>query len=628
MSKRAAVEEVHEASPRKKLHIEDHGAPFQLCQDEDDHDDDSYTAEMTPSSTAHAESPATVATTPRAKFPSDLKTLACTWAGCPKTFNRPARLRDHLNSHNNARPFKCSYDGCDKNYIEDKHLKQHIKAAHTNERNYICQVPGCDKSFVTGTRLKRHQAVHEGADRFRCQNCGQSFRKRETLTKHVRKDHLHVRAFACPEPDCTESFDSKPALKRHRDKIHGDLKYWCGECALQQRRATGAGPQLRVGFTTELLLQAHLKKEHQNCLFCEYKSTSKWELDQHIDMYHSGKTVSDRKIHACTHPGCGKKFTKNSNLRAHVRTAHEGFRFVCGQVELTGVDFDNWTNERGCGDKFSTKVRLEDHIRYIHLGRERNKLSKVDIPDDPISLIDELAGVTNPVKQTVSCTECGQGFTRYHDLQVHLAKGHGLDHVPQQGPEHSREQQLEQELSNELSNELEQELEQELELELEQELEKELEQEPEPEQELELELERELDQELDQELEQQPEPEPGPELESPESEQESEPEPTPQLQLQIQPDPTIFPDQPASFLDHLDHFDIFADQPLFDENFTQDLWPGPLDHDALFSFTPQMEHGAPKFDWLSEDTNSLFFNTETALEMDLDVHVDPSLAGP
>ncbi|KAG5994451.1 hypothetical protein E4U43_003235 [Claviceps pusilla] len=552
MSKRAAVGEAPRASPLKKLHTEFDGAPSQY--DDDDGDDD-FTTAQTPSSTPDVDSPVTAATTPRAKFPSDLKTLACTWAGCPKTFNRPARLRDHLNSHTNSRPFKCPYDDCAKDYIEDKHLKQHIKAAHTNERKYACQAQGCGKSFVTGTRLKRHQAVHEGADRFRCHNCGQSFRKRETLTKHVRKEHLHIRAFACPEQDCPESFDSKPALKRHRDKIHGELKFWCGECALQQGPG---GSQLRVGFTTELLLQAHLKKEHQNCLFCDYKSTSKWELEQHVDMRHSGKTVMDRKVHACTHPGCGKKFTKPSNLKAHIRTAHEGFRFVCGQFTLAGDDFETWTDDRGCGQKFSTKVRLEDHIRFIHLGHERPRLSRVDPPDDPTSVIDELTGVANQVKQTIFCTECNEGFTRYHDLEAHLAKGHA--------------------------------------------------------------------------------PEPT-------SEPTSEPEPDAQqlseARLQPRSEPgnttTTIVDQPVSFLDCLDSF---ADQPLFDQDFTHDPWPGPLDHDGLFPLEPQMDDGGPKYDWLPDETNFLFFPAETSHEMnrtdqmdqmdqmDLTLHVDPSLAKP
>ncbi|KAF4425216.1 transcription factor IIIA [Fusarium acutatum] len=419
MSKREAAEAAIDVPPAKRLY---RGGPDDLYIDDAE---DDLTSAHTPYSTQDPDSPQTVntaATTPRAKFPSDLKTLACTWPGCPKTFNRPARLRDHLNSHTNSRPFKCPYDGCEKDYIEDKHLKQHIKAVHTLERKHVCQKEGCGKSFVTGTRLKRHQAVHEGEERFRCQDCGQSFRKKETLSKHVRKDHQGLPALQCPEQGCRHAFESKAALKRHRDKDHGEAKFWCGECGLKRMPD---GTDQRVGFTAEVLLQAHIRQEHQNCIFCEFKSASRWELEKHVEMHHSGQSVEDRKNIACPYDECTKKFTKKSNLNAHIRTAHEGFRFVCGQVDLNSSGLQGWTNDQGCGDKFSTKSRLEDHIRYKHLGHERPKLSKPE-PSQEINLIDELSGAANQAERTISCPHCHEAFIRYHDRDAHVGLYHPL----------------------------------------------------------------------------------------------------------------------------------------------------------------------------------------------------------
>ncbi|TQV99447.1 C2H2 transcription factor (TFIIIA) [Cordyceps javanica] len=441
MNKRSAETQSLEAYPFKRPHYEVVDGIYPII---DAGEDDVTTAETPSSFGGDVDSPMTVVTTPRAKFPSDLKTLPCTWPGCPKTFNRPARLRDHLNSHTNSRPFKCTYEGCDKDYIEDKHLKQHVKAVHTNERKHVCQREGCGKSFVTGTRLKRHQAVHEGADRFRCPDCGQSFRKKETLHKHVLKEHKGESPYQCAEPGCDAKFESKGALKRHHQRIHGELKFWCSDCAMQ----TGPdGTEKHVGFTTHPLLLAHMKLEHQNCMFCDFKSSSQSEMVSHIDMHHSGKTVDDRRTFPCDHAGCVKSFTKKSNLRAHQRTAHEGFRFVCGEVDLgNAAGLDGWSNADGCGDKFCTKVRLEDHVRYIHLRQERppkpvaattTSLSRSSASDDGggddgdgMDLIDEISGVQLQAKKRIACAHCTLAFARYYDLEAHICAAHAAPPPP------------------------------------------------------------------------------------------------------------------------------------------------------------------------------------------------------
>lgn len=423
MAKRSATEAGPGVPPLKKLQTEGvHLAPDLLPAPPDD-DDVHTTAPQTPASEVPS-SPTTGVTTPRTKFPSDLKTLPCTWPGCPKTFNRPARLRDHLNSHTNSRPFKCPYADCDKDYTVDKHLKQHIKATHTNERRHVCQKEGCGKSFVTGTRLKRHQLVHEGEERFKCATCGQSFRKKDTLSKHTRKEHEGLPSYACPEKGCSAAFDHKQSLKRHQDKEHGEAKFWCGECGI---KTLPDGTEQRVGFTTQQLLEAHLKTEHQNCMFCDYKSSSKWEMEQHVEMYHSGKTLEERKKETCPYPDCGKKFTKQANLNTHVRTVHEGLRFICGEAELDAPDLSGWTNDQGCRNAFSAKARLEDHIRYVHLGRERPLHSR-PVPSDSAqadAFIDNLFSNISAVN-TLSCAQCAATFTSQAELDMHMSMDHDL----------------------------------------------------------------------------------------------------------------------------------------------------------------------------------------------------------
>ncbi|KAK4189518.1 transcription factor iiia-like protein [Podospora australis] len=357
------------------------------------------------------------------KFPSDLKTIPCTYPGCPKTFNRPARLTAHLRSHTNDRAHRCPYPGCDKDYLEEKHLKQHIKGSHTHEKKYVCEEEGCDKSFVTATRLRRHALVHQGAERFRCrgyEGCSLSFRKRETLQRHIRTEHLNQPAFICGRDGCQEGFDTAGALRRHTEREHGELRFWCDECVSQGDDGPG-----RVGFRTLQLLQTHVRKEHLECMFCGVKCGRQSDLEKHMDIYHSGNTVQDRKTIACHWEGCDKKFTRQSNLNTHIRSAHEGKRFVCGEVDTFDTpDITDWNwREEGCGQSFVSRMKLEEHVRFIHLGRKRPP-KLYSVPSKQPGEVDEMTGSVST--RTLACTVegCTAKFVRHADLNRHIDNGH------------------------------------------------------------------------------------------------------------------------------------------------------------------------------------------------------------
>jgi hypothetical protein len=388
--------------------------------DDDDGFDDTTAAHL-PLETATS-IPTTASSRRARKFPSDLKTIKCTYPGCPKTFNRPARLAAHLRSHTNDRPHKCPYQDCGKSYLEEKHLAQHNKGSHTHEKKDKCEEDGCGKSFVTATRLRRHAAVHEGAERFRCRGydgCTLSFRKHQTLQRHVRVAHLGLAAFVCGAEDCEAGFDTAGALRRHVEREHGEVRFWCEECGAEE------GDGRKVGFRTLLMLQAHMRKEHVNCVLCEVKCGSQAKLERHVDMYHSGTTVEERKTVGCTWEGCDKKFTRISNLNTHIRTAHEGLRFVCGQVDTYEVeDITDWNwQEEGCGQAFISKLKLEEHVRYVHLGCKRPpKLYTVKsaLPGEE----DEMSAAVPTRTIPCSADGCEAKFIRHHDLNKHLQKHH------------------------------------------------------------------------------------------------------------------------------------------------------------------------------------------------------------
>lgn len=312
-------------------------------------------------------------------------------------------------------------------------------SAHTKEARFVCAE--CGKGFATGQRLKRHALVHQGEERYRCRDyppCIQSFRKHQTLQRHVLKEHLGQKPYRCTHAGCTESYDTANSLKAHTTREHGELRFWCDECSATAEGKDGAEKK-PVGFPTQFLLEQHIRQEHVNCIFCDgLKFGGQWELEQHMEIYHSGLTVKDRKTVPCDFDGCDKKFTKKSNMKAHYRTAHEGLRFVCGKLntwQSAGLEDWNWTEE-GCGQTFVNKAALEHHVLYVHLGNKRQKYEgplnpASSEPGDDLGFLDEISGVAALERRQAVCTVvsgCSARFTRYADLH---------DHINAEHPEHA-----------------------------------------------------------------------------------------------------------------------------------------------------------------------------------------------
>lgn len=157
-----------------------------------------------------------------------------------------------------------------------------------------------------------------------------------------------------------------------------------------------------------------------------------YELERHIDLNHTSKTVKDRKTVACKMEGCEKRFVKRSNMLTHHRTAHEGLRFTCGKVDTSEVEgLEGWDwKVNGCGQRFTSKVGATDHALYIHLGAQRPLYE----PTQPsharkeYSFLDEVSGVTDFERRPIACTAsgCRARFVRWADMHNHVATDHAV----------------------------------------------------------------------------------------------------------------------------------------------------------------------------------------------------------
>ncbi|MBE3046424.1 C2H2-type zinc finger protein [Candidatus Bathyarchaeota archaeon] len=357
-------------------------------------------------------------------IPDPKKPYVCDFPGCLSRFNKPSRLDEHQNKHTGERPFMCDYEGCTKKYGQSKHLAQHVMNVHKHERPFVCEKEDCGHAdFTTSTRLKRHIVeVHEKGKAFPCvghdDDCEEAFRKKSALERHVRKAHQGLLPYLCPEKHCGMAHNSASSLRRHKDKIHGEKKFWCETCG-----------EACVGYTTLAQLKGHMTKEHLKCPFCDFTSSSKENIGNHIDMQHLDEQVAvpEAITFPCPWDGCTKTYSKKSNLNTHIRSKHEKVRFVCGEVDVSKVrGLENWDMTTKCDEPCSSKASLVDHIRFVHmkLPRPPNMRGKRDQSGqrDATPAVDEVSGALDAAKRILKCTEpgCDHKFIRDYDLEQHL----------------------------------------------------------------------------------------------------------------------------------------------------------------------------------------------------------------
>lgn len=385
------------------------------------------------------------------RHPSDLlKIHRCTYEGCDKSFNRPAKLAQHVRSHTNTRSFVCPHVLCTKDFLRDSHLKHHVKSAHSDVRDYTCDWKDCCKSFVTATRLKRHRATHEGREKFRCtiDGCSQTFRKHGTLQRHILTVHEGRKPYICEVLDfdgteCGAGFDTEGHLKSHAGRVHDINNFMCTICSPEGRSTTG-NPILdkrEASFSTYGALQEHIDNEHPpTCVKCGQESKSLRDLQSHLQVMHGGFDVNDSMTHFCPEPGCRRGFTKRGNLSMHIRIDHNSNRLVCGVNDSSTMSqVVDWDGTPSCGKALTTKASLEEHVRTAHQGfapsRKTKRQTKHKVSDEQaqkhqVSVLTRItgAGYEEESGRYIPClvVGCSHRFLREYDLEIHLQSRHGL----------------------------------------------------------------------------------------------------------------------------------------------------------------------------------------------------------
>lgn len=159
----------------------------------------------------------------REKHCPDVLPFAC--VQCPKFFASEKKMLQHASSHRPVEQKKIhSCPECDRTFSRAENVQLHIRSVHRGVRSFVCEE--CGKTWATKQQLQKHQLMHIEARPFQCSDCSKCFKDSTSLKKHL-EIHSNI-SFECLL--CGQRSSTRYTLREHM-LVHSDEKrYKCQYC--------------------------------------------------------------------------------------------------------------------------------------------------------------------------------------------------------------------------------------------------------------------------------------------------------------------------------------------------------------------------------------------------------------
>ncbi|XP_073811816.1 uncharacterized protein [Musca autumnalis] len=253
-------------------------------------------------------------------------------------------------------PIAVRCDVCQKIYRDKQALNTHKRYTHMPDEEKI-PCPLCNHKTSRPSALKVHMELKHGTKSseevskplpsenkpYTCDVCERGYRRRDDLSRHIRRKHKNskekpAKAKKCEEcflcPYCGQSYNSKKMLDSHLLIHTGERPYPCGICDKSFKRVKD--------MKTHQLI--HSDEKPFQCSDCAKSFKRSDKLKIHMRVH------SELRPYKCRE--CEKTFKYPSVLKTHMYMHTGQTPFAC----------------KTCGEAFSLRTSLNNHcLKYGHV---------------------------------------------------------------------------------------------------------------------------------------------------------------------------------------------------------------------------------------------------------------------
>lgn len=256
--------------------------------------------------------------------------------------------------HGKDNPLTCQ--DCDLEFETTKLLNIHRHREHEEELKKLhqCSQPNCNQTFMTKPKLKEHEleAHRDTITIIKCdvEGCVYWTQEKRTINLHMKKIHHKLDTFSCR--DCDYVINELCTFMHHSKTVHdNDRPFICNVCGL--------------ACISPAMLTSHKKvhtRENFQCFFedCGLKFSGKGNLQKHMHLHYGGnsKKGPPGTIGKCQ--TCHMHFADLALQEAHIA----GQFCSLGKPSFMDVRLRFFCDT--CGKRYMTKNQLNKHIeRYF-----------------------------------------------------------------------------------------------------------------------------------------------------------------------------------------------------------------------------------------------------------------------